>query len=96
MPAMERFSRRFRTRGLEILAVSIDGSRAEAARFATEHGLTYPVLLDPDVRVASAYRVTAIPTHDLVDRTGVIRAREVGPRDWTRPETWQALEDLLR
>lgn len=96
MPTMEKLYRRFGSRGLEIVAVSVDRNRADAARFAEKHGITFPVLLDPDSEVAGEYRVGFIPTHYFIDRRGVIRAREVGGRDWTKPETWEVIETLLR
>ncbi len=64
--------------------------------FMEGHGLTFPALLDADSRVANTYRVTGIPTHYFIDKTGVIRSREVGPRDWSQPETWKTIEALLR
>ncbi len=96
MPTMEALYQQFKARGLEILAVSIDVDRSDVTTFMNAHGLTFPVLLDPDSRVANEYRVTAIPTHYFIDRTGVIRSREVGPKDWNRPETWKTIEALLR
>ncbi len=96
MPMMEKLYRRFRSRGLEIVAVSIDRNPADAARFAEKHGITFLVLLDPDSEVAGEYRVGFIPAHYFIDRRGVIRAREVGGKDWTKRETWEVIEVLLR
>jgi peroxiredoxin len=96
MPTMETLYREFKPRGLEILAVSIDTRTAEVAKFTKMHGVTFPALLDPDQRVFKQYRASKIPTHVLIDRSGVIRAREVGSKDWSRPEAWKAIEALLR
>lgn len=96
MPTMEKLYRQFRDRGLEIVAVSVDRDRADVARFVKEHGVTFVVLLDPDFKAAMEYRVTGIPTHYFIDRAGVIRHREVGSKDWSKPETWKALEGLLQ
>ncbi len=96
MPTMEALYRRFKGEGLEILAVSLDQNREDVVMFMEGHGLTFPALLDADSRVANTYRVTGIPTHYFIDKTGVIRSREVGPRDWSQPETWKTIEALLR
>ena len=96
MPTMEKLYQEFRPRGLEILAVSIDQVKADVGTFMKAHGVTFPALLDPDGKVARTYRVTKIPTHYFIDKPGVVRAREVGPKDWSRPETWKAIEALLR
>jgi len=78
MLTMTKLYRRFKSRGLEIVAVSIDRSPADAARFAEKHGIPFLVPLDPDLDVADEYRVGFIPAHYFIDRRGVIRAREVG------------------
>lgn len=96
MPTMEKLYQQFKARGLEIVAVSIDKNRADAAKFVEKHRLTFSVLLDPDFKVAGEYRVTGIPTHYFIDKTGVIKSREVGSKDWSKPETWKAIEGLLR
>lgn len=96
MPTMERLYQQFKVRDLEIVAVSIDKDKADVAKFTETHALTFPVLLDPDLRVAREYRVTAIPTHYFIDRQGVIRSRGVGAKDWSKRETWKAIEGLLQ
>jgi peroxiredoxin len=96
MPTMEALYQRFKAGGLEIVAVSIDRDRQDVAMFMEAYGLTFPALLDADSRIANTYRVSGIPTHYFIDRAGVIQSREVGPKDWSQPETWKAIEALLR
>lgn len=100
MPTMEQAYRDYKGRGLEILAVSIDvGHPPEVAAnvvlFMEELKLTFPALLDPEMEVARRYRVFGIPVTFLIDREGIIRAREQGFRDWTTPESRRKLEELL-
>ena len=96
MPTMEKLYQQFKTRGLEIVAVSIDRDKSAVARFVEMHDVTFPILLDPDGQVAQAYRVTGIPTHYFIDKKGVVRSREVGSKDWSKPETWKTVEAILR
>lgn len=100
MPTMERVYGEYRGRGLEVLAVSIDvGHRqvvaATVAQFMEELKLTFPALLDPEMEVARRYRVFGIPVTFLIDREGIIRAREQGFQDWTTPDSRKKLEELL-
>lgn len=97
---MERAYRDYKARGLEILAVSIDAGReatvtAKVKLFMAELKLTFPALLDLDGEVARAYRLRGLPTTYLIDRKGVIRAVEVGFRDWASPESRAKVEALL-
>jgi peroxiredoxin len=100
MPTMERAYRDYRTKGLEVLAVSIDaGDESSVAprvrRFMTELKLTFPALLDPKGEVVRTYRLRGLPTTFLIDRAGMVRAAEIGFRDWTDAESRRKLEALL-
>jgi peroxiredoxin len=53
-------------------------ARARAGQFQAKHGLTYPILLDVDGRVRSAYGVRAFPTNVIVDRSGTVRYASPG------------------
>lgn len=101
MPTMERAYRAYKARGLEMLAVSVDvGPEAAVAlavgKFMAELKLSFPALLDPEWKVVKLYRVVGLPATFLIDRRGVIRAVEVGQRDWFSPESRKRLEDLLK
>jgi peroxiredoxin len=56
----------------EILAVSIDEDPKDAADFATEMKLNFPVLVDPRKKMANAYGVEGIPTMYVIDTAGKV------------------------
>lgn len=98
---MERAYRDYKIQGLEILAVSLDaGSEAAVAakvkEFMSGLKLTFPALLDPQGDVVRTYRLRGLPMSYLIDRKGVIRAAEIGFRDWASPESRRKLEELLK
>jgi peroxiredoxin len=103
MPAMQAVYERYRDRGLEIVAVSVDqtagprfGSVEELVRaFVDDLGLTFPVFLDPSGETERTLAVAALPTTLLIDRSGRIRAREVGGRYWDREPHVDVIESLL-
>ena len=98
MPAMERLYQKFRQEGLVVLAVSNDseGSARSVGRFVKESGFTFPVGLDPGLRVASLYGVRVLPASLIIDRKGNITHIALGPREWDRPAARQLFESLLR
>ena len=67
-----------------MLAVCINGSAADVARFRKAHGLKLP-LEAPGSRIAALYGVDRVPTSLIIDQRGTIVARWEGAR-----------EDLLR
>jgi len=96
MPAMERLYRKLKAKGFVVLAVSIDtDGEAAVVAFLREHGLTYPVALDPTMEVARLYTVRALPSTYLIDRKGRIAAMALGAREWDGPEAVALMEALL-
>jgi cytochrome c biogenesis protein CcmG, thiol:disulfide interchange protein DsbE len=78
MPAMEKLYEKYGRKGLVILAVNV-GQRKEVVRqLAKDAGITYPVLLDPDQKMAASYDVVGVPRTYLVDRKGIIRYKILG------------------
>lgn len=97
MPTMEKAYQEYKSRGLEILAVSIDaGPKSVVKNFLQEFNLTFPAVLDPKMEVLSLYQISGIPGSFLIDKQGIIRHRELGYRDWTTPESRKLLEEILK
>jgi peroxiredoxin len=83
MPAMERLARAYGPRGLVVLALSVDRDAASVVpSFLRRHGLTFRVGLDPDQAIARLYRVWALPSTFILDRTGAPLFAAQGPREW--------------
>jgi peroxiredoxin len=97
MPGMENLYRRYRSQGLEILAVSLDkGSSDKVQTFADEYRLSFPVLLDSDGQVESRYHTLTIPTTFVIDKKGMVVAKVDGAKHWESEETFKAIEYLLK
>ncbi len=97
MPAMERLYQRYRDKGLVVLAVSIDAEGAPVVSpFVKEHKFTFPIGLDPKMALADTYRVRALPSSFLVDKTGRLAALALGPRDWDSKAAYALIELLLK
>lgn len=94
---MERLARAYRDRGLVVLALSADRDGASVVRpFLKRHGLTFPVGLDPDQSVARLYRVWALPSTFILDRTGARLFSAQGARDWDGPAALSFFDALLK
>lgn len=80
MPAMQRVYRDFKAQGLEILAVNATNqdSATDAAAFADDKHLTFPILLDTSGSVSAAYQVHSLPTTFFVGRDGIIQEIVIG------------------
>jgi peroxiredoxin len=78
MPAIQDRFERYQDQGFVVLAINSEDSLNEVLAFASDHGLTFPFLLDAGGRVEADYRVRAYPTSFFVSRGGVILAQHVG------------------
>ena len=95
MPSMEALYRRYKDRGLEILAVNSMEREQDVLAFMKNYELSFPALLDTDGKVGSSYAVRAIPTTYLIDRNGMIVTGLTGTIDWDTPKIHAAIEALL-
>ncbi len=95
MPAMERLYQALRDDGLELLAVSVDADREEVARFQRRLQLSFPILLDPDQKVARAYQTFRYPESLLVGPDGAVLERFVGPKAWDAASYVERIRRLL-
>jgi len=97
MPTLEALYRRYKDRGLAVLAVNIDMlSTAGVEAFVKEVAMTFQIVLDPSWSTARAYRVLGLPTTYLIDRVGNVVVREVGERNWMDGVSQMAVEGLLQ
>lgn len=96
MPTMQQIYSEYKERGVEILAVNIEAdAKQEISDFVKELRLTFPILLDPDMKVLRKFRVIGLPVSVLIDRQGIIRAKEIGYRDWASRASRRLVESLL-
>jgi peroxiredoxin len=102
MPALQRLHENLGSRGLRIVAVSVDAAPGvfgrfgqqggNVAEFTQRFGLTFPVLHDPSGGIQDRYQVSGLPTTYLIDRDGRIRRKVIGAVAWDEP----AMADQIR
>jgi len=97
MPTLEGLWREYGGRGLVVIGVSVDrgAPRAVLEPYIRHHGLTFPILLDPDSRAAGAWRVTGIPATFVVRPGGEVAGMAAGAREWNSTEMRALIETLL-
>lgn len=78
-PLLTAAAEEYEAQGLRVVGIVYQDSPQSARDFMGRYGQTYPGLVDPDGRTAIDYGVFGIPETFFVDRTGVVRSRQVGP-----------------
>ena len=77
-PAMDRLSREFKSRGVEVIAVNVDEHRKDADAFLKTQSHQLRVMFDPRARVAGAFGARGVPASYLIDARGMIRFAHEG------------------
>ena len=79
-PLMEELHHRYGQRGLVILAVNEDRSRAAMDEFLKEHPVTFAVVRDTKRKLVAEINVPALPTSYLLDGSGKVQSIHPGAR----------------
>jgi len=111
MPSMQRLYDEVRSwpggEDFEILAVSIDAAstnpdgrglgvtRDDLMDFASELGLTFPIVHDPAGRIQRTYQTVGVPESFLIGRDGLIYRKVAGDTEWDAPQYVEQIRSLL-
>jgi peroxiredoxin len=97
MPSLEALWREYRERGLVVVGVSVDrgAPRALIEPYLRNLDLTFPVLLDPRMEAANAWRVPGVPATFVIRPGGEVVGLAIGAREWNSREMRTLLERLL-
>ena len=87
-----------RERGLMVVGVSVDSPSAldSVKDFLGEMGVTYDILLDPDMVSTDVFAAIGLPATFLIDGDGVVRFTRLGPIAEGDPAFLEALEQTLQ
>lgn len=77
-PALEAFYQRYQADDVELLGIMFDDGRSDARAFRRELGGTWPILDDPDGRVALDFGVRGVPETFVIDAEGKVMAKLIG------------------
>lgn len=94
MPSMQNSYAQLKGPDFEMLAIHVGPTLEGAAKFASDLGLTFPVLVDQEMDLGS-WSVIGLPSTFLVDPEGQIIGEAVGERDWSSPEMLEQLRKLI-
>ena len=86
MPDIQTLYKKYKKFGLVIIGINQQESTSDVTIFASDYGITFPLLIDSSGKVNEAYRVNAIPKSFFIDREGVIREIYIGSMSKTEIE----------
>lgn len=95
MPTVLAFVNEYAERGVVFYAIDVSESREPVKAFLDSIQYAHPVVIDPEQKVAEAYRVTSLPVTVLIAKDGTVQAAHVGTTPEVRSLIRQDLQQLL-
>jgi peroxiredoxin len=96
MPSLERLNDSLQSKGVEVVAVSVDERFSDIGEFVEKYRVSFTVLHDDGKKVSRSYQTFKYPETYIVDREGRLRSKVVGPRDWSAPTVIRDMVELLK
>ncbi|MGA1390861.1 MAG: TlpA family protein disulfide reductase [Candidatus Nanopelagicales bacterium] len=84
-PELEELYLKNKADNVEFIGINIRDSKISATRFIENFSITYPNIFDRDGKLLLGYKdslpANAIPSTILIDKNGLVAARQLGPID---------------
>ena len=93
-PSLVKMQNQMKDKGVVVLAVSIDADDAAYHKFLKDYRVSMVTVRDEAKKASTLYGTFGWPETYVIDRTGVIRRKFIGPVDWTSPEITDYLSKL--
>jgi thiol-disulfide isomerase/thioredoxin len=94
MPMLSALYEKYKSEGVEVLAVSTDEDGEKVGPFAVERKLTFPVF--KKTGLGKLYRVSTIPVNIFIDKEGIVRYRKTGFDERSGREMEVVVRELLK
>jgi cytochrome c biogenesis protein CcmG/thiol:disulfide interchange protein DsbE len=78
MPAIEKISREYRSKGVVFLGVAVDDTETKMRDFVSRYEVTFPVGLDDGAAIQKSFGLYGIPTTYFIDKQGIINYFHTG------------------
>jgi thiol-disulfide isomerase/thioredoxin len=92
LPSLEQLQRDLPQ--VQVVAVSTDEDAAAYERFLQQHSVSLLTVRDGDQRSNAMYGSFRFPETYVIDKSGMIRRKFIGPQEWTSPEIVSYLKKL--
>lgn len=93
IPDLERLQKRMGDK-VTIVAVSYDDTDTAYKQFVREHKLGFLTVHDRERKLKDLYQPTGPPETYVIDRSGKILRKFIGPQQWAGPEIVDYLQKL--
>lgn len=94
-PSLDQLQRQLGPRGLVVLAISVDKDANAYRRFLAQQKVAFLTALDSQQKINADYGTFQYPESYLIDTSGRVVEKIIGPRDWSDPAMLSHVQSLL-
>ncbi len=94
MPSLVEMQKQMRNKGVTVLAVSVDDDRGAYTKFLADHKIDLLTVRDDRKKSSILYGTFKYPETYIIDRSGTVRRKFIGPVDWRQTEIVEYLSRL--
>ncbi len=95
-PLLDQMYKRYRAAGVTIVGVNVEPDSSDAEGFLAKTPVSFPIAFDRDSVASRMFKVEAMPSTVLIDRTGVVRWTHKGYKPGDESEYLDQIRALVR
>ncbi len=95
LPSKEVLFRKMQGKPFQMLGMLFRDDPSNLIPYKRTHSVSMPILISPDNEAAKLYGITGVPETFIIDKTGTVREKIVGPREWDSEEQIAVIEKWL-
>jgi peroxiredoxin len=94
-PSMNQFADLMRSKGVVVLAVSVDRNEQAYQKFLKKYNVTYETSFDPEADVSASYGTFQFPETYIIDKNGKVLEKIISNQNFADPEFVDHITKLL-
>jgi peroxiredoxin len=95
MPSLNEFARKYAGQGVVTVGISIDHNEKLYRDFIRRNAVPFQTARDPDANISGMYGTFKVPETYIIDRSGKVVQKIVGPQNWSDPAYLNFFQTLL-
>lgn len=95
LPSLNQFQNELGPSGVVVLGVSVDRNERAYKRFLERAQVGFRTARDPEADISSRYGTFRYPETYVIDRTGKVVQKHIGPRNWMDPALVAEIRSML-
>lgn len=96
MPSIEElFKIKSEAKDFKLITIIYNDNPEAVKAYMQKNSFTFPVLWDKDGAAAKIFGLTGVPETYLIDKSGILRRKIIGPNNWADPQSIKAMDQLI-